>query len=274
MQKTDIRLIAADLDGTLFNDRGEFTEYTRNTLKQLHDEGKIIVIASGRPWSSIRRRIPEDLFDYAISYNGQDIYDVKNDKHIYSPCLTKEEMKELIGYLKNYHVLLSYSEDEIFYQAVDDRRFLFAVFYNFAADVYHFLKRVHSYRRYIVPSSAIKVRDCPKFCFSGTNTELRKLAAKIGTERYSVFFVSNRWMEVMHKGIDKGTALRTVMDLCGVRSEHACAIGDGENDIYMMKEVKYSVAMGNAMENAKKAAAYTAPGNAEDGAAVWLNENV
>ncbi|MDI9511439.1 MAG: Cof-type HAD-IIB family hydrolase [Bacilli bacterium] len=46
----DKYLIAIDLDGTLLTDDKKITPKTRNYLNALHDEGHLIVIATGRPF--------------------------------------------------------------------------------------------------------------------------------------------------------------------------------------------------------------------------------
>ncbi|WP_249028961.1 HAD family hydrolase [Tannockella kyphosi] len=48
--------------------------------------------------------------------------------------------------------------------------------------------------------------------------------------------------------------------------------GDGENDLTMFDAVKYPIAMGNAMDNVKKAAYEVIKTNNEDGIACFLKK--
>ena len=43
------KVIVLDIDGTLVNSKKEITKKTFDVLTKMQDEGKIIVIASGRP---------------------------------------------------------------------------------------------------------------------------------------------------------------------------------------------------------------------------------
>ena len=47
------RLVALDLDGTLLNSYGEISSETREAIKQSVEKGVEIVLASGRPISSV-----------------------------------------------------------------------------------------------------------------------------------------------------------------------------------------------------------------------------
>ena len=72
------RLVALDLDGTLLNSYGEISSETREAIKQSVEKGVEIVLASGRPISSV-----EDLANelqanhYIISGNGATVYDIR-----------------------------------------------------------------------------------------------------------------------------------------------------------------------------------------------------
>ena len=71
-------------------------------------------------------------------------------------------------------------------------------------------------------------------------------------------------LEVVPKGWNKGTALRTLlldMEPDGVRVENVMAIGDGANDLEMIVEAGIGVAMGNAVDIVKASADDVVAGN-------------
>ena len=47
------KLITVDLDGTLLNKYGEVSEYTKNIIKKVTDQGILVVLASGRISESV-----------------------------------------------------------------------------------------------------------------------------------------------------------------------------------------------------------------------------
>ena len=74
-------------------------------------------------------------------------------------------------------------------------------------------------------------------------------------------------IEINAAGVNKGTALVELGSMIGIRREEIMACGDGDNDIEMIKEAGFGVAMGNAEEEVKAAADYITLSNEEEGAA-------
>ena len=91
------RLVALDLDGTLLNSYGEISSETREAIKQSVEKGVEIVLASGRPISSV-----EDLANelqanhYIISGNGATVYDMQKQETVYDRFLSKEQILNIV----------------------------------------------------------------------------------------------------------------------------------------------------------------------------------
>ena len=78
-----IKLVAFDLDGTLFNDKKEVTPETFRTLERAAEMGIEIVPSTGRFWNAIPDNIKALKFvRYALTLNGAAIFDVKAGKVI------------------------------------------------------------------------------------------------------------------------------------------------------------------------------------------------
>ena len=87
-----------------------------------------------------------------------------------------------------------------------------------------------------------------------------------------VFLTDGGWavdLEVMSRDTDKGVALRALAEKLGIAREQVLAMGDSGNDCAMLRYAGVGAAMGNAGEQAKKAADVIAPSNREDGVA-WM----
>lgn len=69
---------------------------------------------------------------------------------------------------------------------------------------------------------------------------------------------------------DKGTAIKQIQLENEIDRNHTFVFGDGMNDLGMMKEAKYSVAMGNAQPEVKQAANYITETNINDGISKFL----
>ena len=87
----------------------------------------------------------------------------------------------------------------------------------------------------------------------------------------SCFRSSPEVLELVPPGVDQGTGLARAADRLGIPREEVIAVGDGENDIPMLRWAGLGAAMGNAPEAVKAAADIVIPPCGEDGAA-WLME--
>ena len=73
------KMIVTDLDGTLLDTNKKCSSRTKEYLQKLKNEGKIIVIATGRVLKSAIEVTDGAVFaDYIISNSGGMIYDLKN----------------------------------------------------------------------------------------------------------------------------------------------------------------------------------------------------
>ena len=85
-------LIVTDLDGTLLNEEGKLTDYTKKILKEVSKDN-ILIAASGRGLTGIKAAL-EDIysyFSYFICGNGSFIY--HKDELIYEKSLSKKLLR-------------------------------------------------------------------------------------------------------------------------------------------------------------------------------------
>jgi hydroxymethylpyrimidine pyrophosphatase-like HAD family hydrolase len=77
------------------------------------------------------------------------------------------------------------------------------------------------------------------------------------------------WLDLTGPGVSKGSALEELRIHLGVERAHTVAVGDGTNDIDMLRWAARSAAMGNAPDHLKEIADEVL-GLAEDDAVVAL----
>ena len=82
------QIIVLDLDGTLTNSKKEITPKTKAALMKIQEEGKIVVLASGRPTPGILHLADElelqKYGGYILSYNGAKIINCKTKEIVYN----------------------------------------------------------------------------------------------------------------------------------------------------------------------------------------------
>ena len=86
-------------------------------------------------------------------------------------------------------------------------------------------------------------------------------------DRMGVFRSEPYFLELVPKGIDKALSLAGMLEKIGVSREEMIAIGDGFNDLSMIKYAGLGIAMANAQDVVKENADFITLSNEEDGVA-------
>jgi len=83
----------------------------------------------------------------------------------------------------------------------------------------------------------------------------------------TVTFSKPDYLEIIPIGVNKAKALAHVAQTRGLELSNVAAVGDGLNDVEMLKDVGLGIAMGNAAEPVKSAAKWVTGTNDEEGVA-------
>ena len=116
------------------------------------------------------------------------------------------------------------------------------------------------------PVSRVIIRD-PE----ATAEDFIELAAKLGLHGTDYVVGWTAWLDLSPVGVSKASGLQHVCNALGLGAADVLAIGDGRNDIEMLRWAGRGVAMGQAVDEVKAAADdVTAPVH-DDGAAVEMS---
>ena len=91
-------------------------------------------------------------------------------------------------------------------------------------------------------------------------------AALLGTGAGTMVAVDTM-LEVVPRGVNKGTALDVLLPDLGIGFADLMAVGDGRNDLELVARAGWGVAMGNAVGEVKEAAQAVVGSNDDDGVA-------
>ena len=80
-------------------------------------------------------------------------------------------------------------------------------------------------------------------------------------------FSKPEYLEIIPIGVNKAKALAQVAQTLGLELSHIAAMGDGLNDVEMLKDAGLGIAMGNAAEPVKSVAKWVTGTNDEEGVA-------
>ena len=88
----------------------------------------------------------------------------------------------------------------------------------------------------------------------------------------TVTFSKRNYLEILPVGVNKAKAVAALAQFLGVDLSDVAAIGDGLNDLEMLSEAGFAIAMGNASDRVKAAADLVVGSNNEAGVAQAVNE--
>ena len=255
------KLIVLDLDGTLTNSKKEISSRNPETLIRIQEQGIRLVLASGRPTYGIVPLANElrmnEFGGFILSYNGGEIINWETKEMMYENVLPNEVVPVLCDC--TIHVsILSNDGEEILTEYSLDPYVQKEAFLNKMAvrETNDFLTDIT-----LPVAKCLIVGDAGKLIPVESELCIR-LQGKINVFRSEPYF-----LELVPQGIDKALSLSVLLENIGMTCEEVIAIGDGYNDLSMIKFAGMGIAMGNAQEPVKKAADYITLTNDEDGVA-------
>ena len=102
---------------------------------------------------------------------------------------------------------------------------------------------------------------------------MAEITEKIDKDRIT-YYRSADFLEMMPSGYDKSSAIDALAKLFDVDLSQIMALGDDYNDVPMLKRAGCSVAMANAVPEAKAAAKHITDTNNNDGVAKAIQKYV
>lgn len=238
-----IKFIASDLDGTILrNGAQEVDGETVQVLNDITKQGVLFAPASGRQITSLKRlfrKVEQDLV--YICENGAL---VKYKDETLMKCAMERElgiaiMKDIYS-VPNCEILLS-GEDTSYLMPKSEAyvRRIRDVVKNNVTIIKDFSE---------VKEEFIKISVCD---MSGIVHSSRHFLEK-WSEKTQAAVSGELYLDFNAVGVNKGRAVRAVLEHLGIQKEEAAVFGDNYNDIEMFHEAAHSFVMETAVEDVKK----------------------
>ena len=266
MKLDRIDTIVTDMDGTLLSANSELSDYTVQVMQECKRRGIRLIPASGRTHASMHSYLCR--LDTGMPYIGGNGAEIVGADHRLIQQLTLEVglAREICAAMKEAGFYVQIYGDDAFYYEADCE----------AANNYKISSRMRgeavgdlcSFLNFGTPK-VLSVND-PADVEKYLPVMSRRFAGR------ATFTVSEPYfLEAEPIGATKGEALRRLADMRGdILPERTLAFGDSLNDLSLLSFTPHSVAMGNAREELKQAAAYVCGRNTEDGLAHFVEEHV
>ncbi|KMM35799.1 Cof-type HAD-IIB family hydrolase [Guptibacillus hwajinpoensis] len=256
------KMIVLDLDDTLLNSDQTISVRTKEALMKAQQEGKKVVLASGRPTFGMNSFAEElllaDYESYILSFNGGKIINCESKEEFFSSTLSLEAVQRLYE--------ISVQEDVYIHTYVGD------TIITTEENPYTTIESNLTGLPITLVDSFVEGVTEPvvKVLMVGEPEHLKKVEKKLQEklgEEFSVMRSKPYFLEFTDKGITKGTSIEKLINECGIKREEVIAVGDSYNDQEMIEFAGLGVAMGNAPDDIKKISDYIADTNKNDGVA-------
>lgn len=256
------KLIAVDMDGTLLNEKKEISNRCQKAISKLKEEGKKVVLATGRPLNGVMRYLEKlNLFDendYVVAFNGALVQSTKTKEIIFDKPLSLEAYKELFEVSKQLEVNI---------HALTDSSVLTPKNNPFT-EIESSINQIPIIEGAVedIKASTIIV----KVMFIDEPDKLDEIIPQIPKqicEKYTILRSTPYFLEFLDKSVDKGAGVSAIAKQIGIQPEEVICVGDAGNDLAMIRYAGLGVAMGNATQEIKSEADYITYTNEEDGVA-------
>lgn len=257
--RPDIRLIAADMDGTLLDDDNALHDDLWPLVRELSRRGIVFCPASGRQYFNLLARFDEVADDVVfIAENGT--YVVSRGTEVSSDCLGLDVVGRLVGAVRGLgarglDVGAVVCGKRSAYIERPDARFRAIV------DTYYTRVTVVDDLADVADDEVLKVAA---FTFGSAADEVAPGLAGFSAT-HQVVISGEHWVDVMNPTANKGEGIRHLQETLGITRAQTMVFGDFLNDLEMMDAAEYSFAMDNAHPELRARARFVAPSNAENG---------
>ena len=242
-----------DIDGTIWNEKMQIPESTREALKKLKDNGHYAFLCTGRSRSNIRSpKLLELGFDGMVAACGTHIE--FQGKKAFEILLTKEQLSHALNTLKKHDMPVVLEGPEYIY--VDEAEFTEDPY------VIYLRQELGKDLRPITGTEGYKVN---KMSAAIGTADTEKFIRDLGDEFEVIVHEADAIVEIGRKGFSKATGIEKMCELLEIAREDTYAFGDSANDLEMLCFVAHGVAMGNGTKEAKEAAEYVTTAIDENG---------
>jgi Cof subfamily protein (haloacid dehalogenase superfamily) len=266
ISKPAVRLVIADVDGTLVTQDKVLTPRAINAVSLLREAQVLFAITSGRPPKGMKMIIdPLNLSEPISAFNGGVV--VNPDLSVIASHLLPSDIAADVIRLIGEHGLdvWLYSETE---------------WYVHDPNAPHVAREQWTVKfpPVVVADYADHLDDVAKIV--GVGDDLAAVArcekdmqdwggARISAERSQPYY-----LDVTNPKANKGEVVLMLSKLLAIPPEQIATIGDMPNDTLMFEKSGVSIAMGNASPEVQRAATYVTTSNEEEGFAKAMEQFV
>ena len=257
----NIKFVVLDLDGTLLNSEHKMSERNKEVIRKAIAQGVKVMLATGKTRTSAESVIADLGLDTpGVFVQGLIIYNADGTLR-QETTLDTTATRKAIQYAESLGFdVIAYSGKRLVTKRITDAVKAIGAYGEPAPEaigsLLNHIGTVPMHKLIIVGGDFQKLR--------ALRWQLDQMIGDQAAFTHGGVLTS---LEVLPKGMNKGVGVKALLRIMGASPENTLAIGDGDNDIEMLKLVGVGVAMGNAHDEVKAAAKHVVKTNDEDGVA-------
>jgi len=242
-----------DIDGTLWDDKFQIPDSTRQAIRMLRENGHLTFLCTGRTMSYIQDEQLLSLgFDGVVA--GCGTY-VEKDKKIL--LYKKLEQDKLVRTLKTL-------EGQDFPIVFEGRENLYVDEEQFGDDPFLQVLKSSISNKLIPITGNEEHWEVSKISIDIRGRRCREILESL-SDIYDVIYHGTDFVELVPKSFSKATGIACACEKLGIAHEDTYAFGDSMNDYDMIHYVKNGIVMGNGLEEVKAIADYVTSELHKDG---------
>ena len=247
-----IKEIFCDLDGTLYNEK--ITERDLGAIRLAQEFGINFNIATGRVFYHAKDIIKQaDINGDIICENGSYIYNNKGDC-IFRSTLADSDIKRIIS---AYRGLKYIDEEDVLYF-----KYAGEVVIPKNGDLESYFSNGYIVDETILSRESYESKVGNIGIFSNDHQKLERIVSDLRgvfANEFDIYISGPVTMNIVPKGVSKFDAIKLLCKKNNISLDEVVTIGDSQNDISMLKNIKVSFAMDTAKDDVKSQAAYLTP---------------
>ena len=266
-----VKLIAADMDGTLLTSDQRITKKTEEAIRKAVDCGIEFILGTGRSNSECAMFYHQLPLNYSIFGNGACIRDLKNHQDLSTQTITVDEAKQIYDIYAGYESIIFIQADHWVYSNYDflEKYKRFPEYTEGYAPVNLPYRYVDDLKTFLDERS----KDVEKFHVSFLRHSDGEMAYnELIKLPFKTVWCGEYCVQVTSALADKGRALGLLAERLGIKQKEVMAIGDSENDASMLEYAGISVVVDNAPDKLKANADMVVPSHDEDGVVVAIEK--
>lgn len=254
-----IKMFVTDMDGTLLNNGLTISPANAAALKKAHAAGIVVVVATGRMFEAAQPHIKKlNLNIPLVTYNGAMVKNSITEEVLFEQTMEPLLAQEIFQFGRHMGLHMhGYWGGEVYTDKLDDSSRWYSAIIK---------KPIHEIGDALFdePHATYKILGItkPEMFLQNWNDIGFRFKNKIEvTSSYPTF------LEILTPNLNKWTAVKNLAKKFQVDISEIMCVGDSINDLCMLKNVEYSVAVKNANWEVKECAKMLVASNDDDGVA-------